>query len=167
MSGVNAQRGIALLESLVALVILALAVLGMLAVQARTLAETQIGVRRGQAVRLIEDLGERIKSNPGGSAELFRYVADWDTLPTAAANCRQTPCNAANLAAWDIANWKRHVADALPLGKARLFAAADGRQLGVIVGWRANERDASLDARLQTDSDCPAGLTCHFAHVEP
>lgn len=60
------QQGLTLLESLVAIVVLALGVLGMLGVQMRTLAETQTGVRRAQAVRLIEDLSERIKSNPRG-----------------------------------------------------------------------------------------------------
>jgi type IV pilus assembly protein PilV len=171
MSRLN--QGVALLESLAALAILAFAVLGMLAVQARTLADAQTGVRRGQAVRLIEDLGERIKSNPDGRAQLASYAAGWDTAP-AAADCRQRPCHPADQAQWDLADWKRNVADALPLGKAYLFASADGHRLGVIVGWRSHERagDASLGAALRADLDqtgiaCPDGLICHLAYVEP
>ena len=54
------QRGIALIESLVAIVITALGILGILGVQMRTLADTSTTVRRAQAIRLIEDLGERM-----------------------------------------------------------------------------------------------------------
>ena len=58
------QRGFSLIESLVAVVVMALGILGILGVQMRTLADTQTGVRRAQAIRLIEDLSERIKLNP-------------------------------------------------------------------------------------------------------
>jgi type IV pilus assembly protein PilV len=176
------QEGITLLESLISLMILALAVLGMLAVQVRILAETQTGVRRAQAVRLIEDLGERIRSNPGGSAELARYVADWDASPgpaPAATDCGALACQPADQASWDLAAWKRQVAETLPLGNARLFesggeSAATHRQLGVIVGWRANERerDPAWSQPFQSDFEragvaCPAGLICHLVYVHP
>ena len=42
------QRGITLLESLVAIVVMALGILGILGVQMRTLSDTQTGVRRAQ-----------------------------------------------------------------------------------------------------------------------
>jgi type IV pilus assembly protein PilV len=172
-------EGITLLESLVSLMILALAVLGMLAVQIRTLAEMQTGVRRAQAVRLVEDLGERIKSNPAGYAELASYVTGWNATPTASVDCSRTACNATDQAKWDVANWKLRVADALPLGNAELFYSADEdsprrRQLGVLVGWRANERthDAAMRMALQSGiaeagTTCPAGLICHLAYVQP
>ena len=50
------QRGITLIESLAAIVVMALGVLGILGVQMRTLADSQTSVRRAQAVRLIEKL---------------------------------------------------------------------------------------------------------------
>ena len=53
------QRGITLIESLVAIVIAALGILGIVGVQMRTLADTQTTVRRAQAIRLIEDLAGR------------------------------------------------------------------------------------------------------------
>lgn len=180
------QAGMTLLESLAALVVLAVAVLGMLGVQLRTLAETQTGVRRGQAVRLIEDFAERIKNNPGGFAQLPNYVADWTTTP-AASSCVTTACDAASLAAWDIRSWKQSVAETLPMGQAYVFESTDEttvglkRQLGVMVGWRANERDTSdltpanaaayLDPFKLTGAAtavaCPAGLICHLVYVQP
>lgn len=46
------------------MVVMALGLLGVVGVQMRTLADTQTGVRRAQAIRLIEDLSERAKVNP-------------------------------------------------------------------------------------------------------
>ena len=45
------QRGITLIESLIALMVAVLGVLGILGVQMRTLTDTQAGVRRAQAIR--------------------------------------------------------------------------------------------------------------------
>lgn len=173
------QTGMTLLESLAALVVLAVAVLGMLGVQLRTLAETQTGVRRGQAVRLIEDFAERIKNNPGGFAQLPNYVVDWTTTP-AASSCVTAACDAASLAAWDVGTWKQSVAETLPMGRACVFESSDEttagskRQLGVMVGWRANERDASTaylgplkPTGAASAHACPAGLICHLVYVQP
>jgi type IV pilus assembly protein PilV len=178
----SAQQGITLLESLIALLILAIAVLGMLGVQLRTLAETQTGVRRAQAVRLIEDLAERIKSNPGGYSQLSAYVSNWTDLP-ADIDCAGATCTPAQLAQWDLLQWKRTVKQVLPSGEANLFQSTDEtganrRQLGVMVGWRANEKsDAKTNATdyahafVPTNSastvNCNAGKICHLVYVQP
>lgn len=175
------QGGMTLLESLAALVVLAVAVLGMLGVQLRTLADTQTGVRRAQAVRLIEDFAERIKTNPGGFSQLPNYVADWNTIP-AASSCITASCDAAALAAWDIRSWKQSVAETLPVGKAFVFESTDEttvglkRQLGVMVGWRANERDTDAASAYVAPFaingaaaavSCPASLICRLVYVQP
>lgn len=176
------QRGITLLESLVAIVVMALGILGILGVQMRTLSDTQTGVRRAQAIRLIEDMGERMKANPSALANLSSYVSNFAASPTVP-SCA-SGCTAANLATYDVAVWKRTVRESLPLGKASIFVApgeADGnrRQLGVIVAWRENERDgmsttdkaainATLTAGAGTDTAtnaCPADHTCHLQYL--
>ena len=186
------QRGITLLESLVSLLILAIAVLGQLGVQLRTQAETQTGVRRAQAIRLTEDFAERIKSNPEGFAQLAsgRFDSGWNSSPTPVNDCRTVPCTAQDLAAWDVATWKKAVKETLPLGQASISAsteeaaeaasagaAAARRQLGVMVAWRANERfdtdeyagplSVQVDDRNGAGASCPAGLVCHLAYVQP
>ena len=176
------QRGITLFESLVAIVVMALGILGILGVQMRTLSDTQTGVRRAQAIRLIEDMGERMKANPSALANLSSYVSNFAASPTVP-SCA-SGCTAANLATYDVAVWKRTVRESLPLGKASIFVApgeADGnrRQLGVIVAWRENERDgmsttdkaainATLTAGAGTDTAtnaCPADHTCHLQYI--
>lgn len=147
------QRGITLLESLIAIVVAALGILGILGVQMRTLTDTQTSMRRAQAIRLIEDLSERMKVNPNSLSAINTYVQNWTvTPPTAAAAtiCEAgTACAQGQLAEYDIREWKRLVERTLPLGNASTFLAlADGdatnisnrRQLGVLIRWRENER---------------------------
>lgn len=171
------QRGISLIESLVAIVVMALGILGILGVQMRTLADTQTSVRRAQAIHLIEDLGERMTVSPNALAILDSYLTDWNETP-AAGDCTTSACSQAELAVYDLSEWKLAVTRTLPLGDANVFLApgetADGnrRQLGVMISWRENERveDADYKAGINASTDggdvtCPDGRTCHLQYI--
>jgi type IV pilus assembly protein PilV len=161
------QAGIALLESLIALAILAGALLGMLFVQLRTMAEAQSTTHRAQALRLIEDLAERIQSNPGGFAQLADFRSDWGPAAAGAPDCEAQWCGAAALARWDLHAWKSRVAHALPLGDAKVFdlPGEPRRALGVMIGWRADRPDGA--SATAPGIACPQGLLCHLGHVQP
>lgn len=187
MSVKKPQSGFALIESLVAVVVVSLGILGILGVQMRTLTDTQTGVRRAQAIRLVEDLGERMRVNPNALADLNTYVTGFAASPTVG-SCA-SGCNHALLATYDLAVWKRTVRENLPLGKASIFvppaenglAAGQGRQLGIMIAWRENERDTSaaykddIDATKVRAADgtlsdgaavaCPADHTCHLQYI--
>lgn len=62
------QRGFSLIEVLVTLVLVTIGVLGMVALQGRSIQYTQDAVQRNNAVSLVNDLAEIIRANPG---ELF------------------------------------------------------------------------------------------------
>ncbi len=163
------QRGITLIESLVAIVVASLGILGILGVQMRTLTDTQTSVRRAQAIRLIEDLSERMKVHPNAMGSINSYTIGWraGAAPTAQANplCDTSACTHADFAAYDLREWKRAVERALPLGDANVFvapgeaAATNRRQLGVLIRWRENERDTSdaYKADLDTASTALGG----------
>lgn len=175
------QRGFTLMESLVAMVVMALGILGIVGVQMRTLTDTQAGVRRAQAIRLIEDLGERLQNNPNALGNLAVYTgAGQDS------GCATTACSPADLAAFDIWQWRRNMATALPGGSATVFVPAGGsRQLGVLVGWTENRynaggaaptdaQTAALNAPLTVTGEsaagavsCQAGQTCHIQYLQP
>ena len=181
------QRGITLIESMVALVIAALGILGILGVQMRTLSDTSTTVRRAQAIRLIDDLGERMRTNPNAMVNLGSYVSNFATNPTVG-SCA-SGCDHAALAAYDLAVWKQAVRNSLPLGQAEIFippaeagvAAAQRRQLGIMIAWRENERDTTaaykddIDATKVRDNSgnltngaalaCPANSICHLQYI--
>lgn len=186
------QRGITLIESLVALVVTALGILGILGIQMRTLTDTSTTVRRAQAIRLIEDFSERLKASPNSLVEINNYTSGFAEIPTKP-DC-STGCTNAQLVAYEVANWKNSVKDTLPLGQASIFtppaesgaAAGQRRQLGIMIAWRENERDDSdsykdaIDATKSYDKDgdlvtaggddaltniCPPRATCHLQYI--
>ena len=175
------QRGISLIESLVAIVVMALGILGILGVQMRTLTDTQTTVYRAQAIRLIEDLSERMKTNPNALSNLNNYVSGFSDEPTPG-DC-SSGCSHGDQATYDLALWKQAVKATLPLGEASVFLAAgetddaNRRQLGVMVAWRENERDIAddddrekykqaLDASAEGGSvTCPENHTCHLQYL--
>lgn len=178
------QRGISLIESLVAIVVMALGILGILGVQMRTLTDTQSGVRRAQAIRLIEDLGERLQNNPDALGNLNAYTA----TPTSSDDCASAACAPDKLATYDIKQWRSNITDALPGGQAIVFIPQGGpRQLGVLIGWNENRYNqngqefstaekTALNAPLVVAGTnsvggaavaCPDGLICHLQYIQP
>lgn len=176
------QRGISLIESLVALIVAALGILGIIGMQMRTLADSQNSVRRAQAVRLIDDLSERMRANPNALAVLDDYASGWtdDMPPTDGSDpgCG-TGGASAPLAGTDLCEWKAAVARTLPSGQAAIFTApaeedagANRRQLGVMIAWRENERsdDASFKNPINAAAGggsvtCPSNHTCHLQYL--
>jgi type IV pilus assembly protein PilV len=183
------QRGITLIESLVAIVIAALGILGILGVQMRTLTDTQTAVRRAQAIRLIEDLSERMKVSPNALLNIKDYESGYSEKGSdlTATTCDITACTPAQQAKYDLKQWKTTVQQTLPGGQASVFLAPgetadpNRRQLGVIIAWRENERegtktddidaskvrasDGTFTAGTDTTNACPADKTCHLQYI--
>jgi type IV pilus assembly protein PilV len=183
------QSGLALIESLVAIIVMALGILGILGLQMRTLADTQTGVRRAQAIRLIEDISERMKVNPNALLSINEFESGYDEKGSAlkVSDCDSTACTPAEQAKYDLKQWKTMVEQTLPGGQASIFLApgetvdANRRQLGVIIAWRENELsgtekkdiDASkfraTDGTFTSGTDdtnaCPANKTCHLQYI--
>lgn len=196
MQIVHSQRGISLIESMVAIVVMALGILGIVGVQLRTLSDTQTGVRRAQAIHLIEDLSERIKVNPNALLNIGGYAMAWGTNPTGAPDCKATACTTAQIIQYDLQEWKRLVnntlapqadtaAAATPLTDATIFIPADEtvasnrRQLGVMIRWRENERVVVTDTDYSNYKNpisiantggagvtCDPGWTCHLQYIQ-
>jgi len=188
-ASIHRQRGITLIESLVAIVVAALGILGILGVQMRTLTDTQTTVRRAQAIRLIEDLSERMKVSPNALLSIKDYESGYDEKGSAltASNCDSTTCTPAEQAGYDLKQWKTTVEESLPAGQASIFLApgetaeTNRRQLGVIIAWRENERagtkadeidaskfraaDGTFTAGTDTANACPADKTCHLQYI--
>ncbi|MDD2546273.1 MAG: type IV pilus modification protein PilV [Burkholderiaceae bacterium] len=168
------QHGISLLESLTAMVVMAVGVLGMLGVQLRSLADTQSGVRHAQAIQLIEDLGERILSHPNALGDPGAYLMDWNTAPAAPKDCRMggntasSWCTAQELAAFDGHRWLQAVRAQLPQGDATVFLPGPGAgQLGVMLAWRENERPGLALPMASTMGTvrCPEQRRCHLHYI--
>ena len=189
------QRGITLIESLVALVISVLGIIGILGMQMRTLVDSQTATRRAQAVRLIEDLSERMRVHPNARDGLMRYmpagttiVSDFDDTPDPEDCIGNHP--SCVLFANELATWKKEsVENILPLGDASVFLApwedaTAPTQIGIMVSWRANESadmteddlnnldttkvregDEWISATGEDGVECPDGRICHLQYI--
>lgn len=125
MSHNRIQRGFSLIEMLVTLVLVAIGILGMVALQGRSIQYTQDAVQRNKAVTLVNDLAEIMRANPNEIFEtqpttITPYYADFkatsvffkekggdfDPVP---GNCVALPKTAAEqLACW-VATVKREL----------------------------------------------------------
>jgi type IV pilus assembly protein PilV len=185
------QSGLTLIESLVALVVLALGIMGLAGVQTRLLVETRTANSRAVAVQLINDLSNRMSLNryaAVGQPQLptpvnSRYLLSTFTSTAGMtapnpADCTLTICTAAQLAAVDMFTWRTAVNNALPGSQVKIVQnlsnSGDPRQLGIAIGWPLNERNglsglASTNAALTSAgvSDCPTSLICHVVYIQP
>lgn len=154
----SAQRGASLIEVLIALTLVAVTMLGLLALQLRSMGLQKDSLERRNAALLATAFAERMTANFAGF-ENNNYSGDLligaTTDPTAPSDCAAAVCTPAEIAARDIAAFRRQVRAALPGGVIAVRpAAADSRQpVRVTVGWRDPRRADETDQR---DALCEA-----------
>lgn len=186
------QRGATLIEALVAMLVLALGVLGMTAAQTRALVSARSTHQRAVASQMVSDLLDRIQANAAvldAPAASHPYTVPWGEPAPQGADCTQEPCDGAQMAAFDLRQWKATLARSLPRGDAMVFPSdGDPHQIGVLVAWmeaptdpaaesedearRRRESMAAQDASGQIgtgtkDRQCPPARTCHLVYIRP
>jgi type IV pilus assembly protein PilV len=116
------SRGFALAEVLVAAALLAVGLLGQLALLVSGLRAERTAASLTTAATLAADLAERIRSN-STAAPLYTFDPA-DTSPATAECALATPINAATRVACDIEEWRREAAAALPAAELTVNANA-------------------------------------------
>ena len=114
------RNGFSMIEVLVALLVLAVGLLGVLVMQARGLQFNQAGYMQSQAMFMAEDIVERVRAN---QSAINSYEIDFaDAGDSSAGSCEDTssPCSDAEMAASDLYLWKTALASVLPKGDGRL-----------------------------------------------
>ena len=105
------ERGFTLLEVLVAVLVLAIGVLGMSGLQAASLQANKDARQQSAAVRLARELGEMMRGNKDvaiqTTAAANPYLVDFTgTLPTTTADCFASPCTSTlEVAQSDLRGW--------------------------------------------------------------
>lgn len=114
----SGSRGVSLIECLIALVVLAIGLLGMASLMVQGLRDGHGALLRTQAVNLVTDMAERIRANPAAGV-----AYDCSSYPSGPAphNCAPTDaavgtnCTATDLAEDDLARWQLAASSLLPL----------------------------------------------------
>jgi type IV pilus assembly protein PilV len=125
MRALTRARGLTLIECMVAVVVLAIGLLGMAGLILRGLRAGHDALLRTQAVNLVTDMAERIRANPAaaGAYDCASYTGVPSTHNCAATDAAAgANCTASELAEDDLARWQDAARAALPLAQARCAA---------------------------------------------
>lgn len=108
---VHRQRGISMVEALVALVVIAVGMLGIAGLYLSSLQASRSAKLRSHAVELASSIADRIRANREAGAAY--NTADYGGEP-AEHDCEADRCTAGNLAEDDLAKWLLDIQDKLP-----------------------------------------------------
>lgn len=112
---IRKQRGISIVESLVALVVISVGMLGIASLYLASLQASRTAKLRSQAVELVGSLADRIRANR--DAATAYATATYSGAP-AKQGCDTKRCNEAALAQDDLARWLEDLKAGLPGGSA-------------------------------------------------
>ncbi len=142
------QRGFTLLESLIALVVLSVGMLGIASLHVEGLRNGRTANVRTKAVALATDMTEKMRANRAGARAGDYVVGDGGTganndCADDLAGGPTAPCTPAQLAAHDIWLWKSTLANAqtgLPAGATASIASngAVSPTFTITVAWTEN-----------------------------
>lgn len=132
------QSGFTMVEVLVALVVLAIGLLGIAALYLNSLQAGRTAVYRTEAINLAADLADRIRMNRTAQAA---YGTSFTDVEVPVGTCATTGgCSDADLASTDLFNWKAEIAEQLPNGEGQVVvtlpvAAGEPASYAVTIRW--------------------------------
>ncbi|MBS3804596.1 MAG: type IV pilus modification protein PilV [Oleiphilaceae bacterium] len=133
------QKGFGMIEVLIAVLVLAIGLLGMAALQTNGIKMTTGALSRTQAVLLTEDIIERARAN---RQNLSSYSVSSSTPPTCdPPYTYPDPDSTNSVASEDVAEWRNSVACLLPAGDSSVLI--NSNVMTVTVNWRARSGETS------------------------
>lgn len=137
----GSQRGVTMIEVLVAVVILAFGVLGIVGLETAALRYQKAAWSRANTAALTMDIAERIRANLAGARQAaYRLAAGHQHMQSTAA-LKFAPDSALTpdqVAERDIAEWAAEVAHKLPQGTAHLSGGIESGYVATLM-WKDKE----------------------------
>ncbi len=124
------HTGFTLIEVLIAMLILAVGLLGLAALQTSTLRSNLAAYNHGQATQLLYDIADRMRANNCTAPATCNYIiTDSNSLTgqSVTTSCATPPtgCIASVLANNDLIEWNDAIRTTLPMGKG-IISSANG-----------------------------------------
>lgn len=124
------EQGFTMVELMVAVLVLAIGLLGLAGLQVWGLSNNHNAYLRTQATLLAQDIIERIRSNTG---------VDYSGADASEDNCVSNACSSAQMAGYDIAKWLEATALQLPGGNGTIDKT--GEVYNITISWTEQESD--------------------------
>lgn len=120
----NKNAGFTLIEVLIAMLVLAVGLLGLAGLQATSLRNNQSAYNRSQAIQLAYDLADRMRANVVGAGTYTAIIPP--SMAVAQADCLtvSATCTTAAMAQNDLFEWSNAVTTTLPSGAGTITVAA-------------------------------------------
>jgi type IV pilus assembly protein PilV len=146
------QRGVTLVESMIALLVISIGLLGIAALQVTSMKQNNSALHHSQAVWIGYNIAERIRAN-------FGQFDNYDGLNTSGSysqDCASGSCTAAELIDGDAADWATEMQN-LPAGLGIISSSGAGHLL-IKIMWDDEGTGAS---GTDCGSDPEVDLTCY------
>ncbi|AFC86573.1 type IV pilus modification protein PilV [Frateuria aurantia] len=144
------QRGVSLIEVLVAVLVFGIGLLGLAALIIVSLRSTQTAYLRTQASVLAQGMSNRMRANPAGVWG-GNYNGSYPLSSGGSASCSSSTCTPAQLAQQDGQYWSQELAAGLPSAAASI--ACDAATAG------ASPDSASLNERPPYGGNCSMSIS--------
>lgn len=146
------QRGSSLIEVMIAFLVLAIGLLGILGMQIKSMQYNQSASTYAKAMNIANDIAndiaERIRINPKNVAA-YTSTTIPETAPTSCLGegFATVACSATELVKWDLFNWSQNLKGVLPSGSGSVSMKTQGtiNYIQIIVSFddsRSNENGA-------------------------
>ena len=131
------QRGIAMIEVLVSMLIIAMWLLASAGMQVGMFKLHKSADYRLKAIALATELGERMEAN-GVEAKAGSYALAAGATVTAPSDCAQVACSKADLAKYDLKQWSDRVSSALIVDTVTvtLDTTAAQKTYSISISWK-------------------------------
>ena len=163
------QCGVGLIEVMIALLVLAIGVLGYAGMQLTALKAAEDANNRAQATLLGQDALERFLANETAMAT-YTNVDEWPDesatpgeKPAKLNDCITKSCSADDLASWDVSMLAWQAANRLPAGMIAVDECKHATGIScVVISWNDDEPDDCMtNAGVNTDE----GTSCVVLEV--
>lgn len=124
------QSGFTLLEILVAMLVLAIGLLGLAGLMTSSMRNNLSASHRTQATWVAYDIIDRMRANRTGA-----LAGSYATAMGAPATCSAAPSTTGTVPAQDIAAWKNRLACALPSGKGSIAVNTGTGLATILIQW--------------------------------
>lgn len=148
---ISRQKGVSLIESMVALLVISIGLLGIASMQITAMKQNANALNHSQAVWIAYNMADRVRSN----ISEFTNYADIDTSKTYSQDCLGASCSNVQMVTADAADWSTQIQQ-LPAGRGMI--AGDATELAISVMWD-DEGTGATGTGCGTDPD--VDLTCY------
>ena len=149
--GKHRQRGLTLVESMIALLVISIGLLGIAALQLTAMQQNATALNHSQAVWIAYDMADRVRAN----ITQFANYAGIDTANTYEQDCMGGDCNTGEMVTSDAADWAAQVGN-LPSGRG--IIAGNANQITISVMW---DDEGTGATGTSCGNDPTVDLTCY------